>query len=439
MKEIIIIKILLLFICISNSFDIIKINFERYYKDNQELNITNLFDITYFYHIYTYMEIGTPSVKIPLLITDKESVINILSSNYSNNITYNLNNSLTYKLNKNYTSKYDSEGNYISSRESNENFIINNKQINLNFLVKNNTSEQFLKGSLGLNTFFYSNQKDLIYYNIINQLKKQEIINTYDFSINFNNKNDILSKGEIIIGDLPHNYNKNYKEKDYHFVNAKYYYDPYYCSIRINEINYNYDLKKKDKIIYLEDDEEIELDINIGYIFGSSNFFNIIYDEFFKEYINNNKCIEYKIQRHYRSFYCDEDINLKKMKNLYFQIKNGNIYFILTPKDLFYKFKNKLYYLIIFHPYKSTKWILGIPLFTKYLINFNQDKKLIGFYINDKIKDEKNYSIFLKLFIISILVNVIILIICLYYKIVKKNKKIRANELEENFDYSPYK
>ena len=100
------------------------------------------------------------------------------------------------------------------------------------------------------------------------------------------------------------------------------------------------------------------------------------------------------------------------MKNLYFQIKNGNIYFILTPKDLFYKFKNKLYYLIIFHPYKSNKWTLGIPLFTKYLINFNQGKKLIGFYINDKIKEEKS-GIFLKLFIISILVNVIILIICL--------------------------
>ena len=76
MKEIIII-ILLLFICISKSFNIIKINFERYYKDNQELNITNLFEITYFYHIYTYMEIGTPSVKIPLIITNRESIINI--------------------------------------------------------------------------------------------------------------------------------------------------------------------------------------------------------------------------------------------------------------------------------------------------------------------------------------------------------------------------
>ena len=438
MKEIIIIKILLLFICISKSFNIIKFNFERFYKNNQELNVTNLFENTYFYYIYPYMEIGTPSVKIPLIITNRESIINILSSNYSNNITYNLNKSLTYKLNKNYT--YDSKGNYIPIRESNENFIINNKQINLNFLVKNTTSEIFLKGTLGINTFFYSKNKDLINYSLINQLKKQEIINTYDYSINFNNKNDILSKGEIIIGDLPHNYNKNYKEKNYHFVNAKYYnYDPYYCSIRINEINYNYDLKKKEKIFYLEDDEEIELDINISYIFGTTNFFKIIYDEFFKEYINNNKCIQYSIQRSYTSYYCDEDINLKKMKNLYFQIKNGNIYFILTPKDLFYKFKNKLYYLIIFHPYNSNKWILGIPFFTKYLINFNQDKKIIGFYVNDKIKDEKNYSIFLKLFIISILVNVIILIICFYYKFVKKNKKIRANELEENFDYSPYK
>ena len=70
MKEIIII-ILLLFICISKSFNIIKFNFERFYKNNQELNITNLFENTYFYYIYTYMEIGTPSVKIPLLITNK--------------------------------------------------------------------------------------------------------------------------------------------------------------------------------------------------------------------------------------------------------------------------------------------------------------------------------------------------------------------------------
>jgi len=441
MKEIIL-KLLLLFITYINSFDLIKFNFERYNKYNEELNITNFFEYTYFYYIYTFIEIGTPSVKIPLLITDKESMIIILSSNYSNNLTYNSNNSLSYKMNKNYTSKYDSKGNYISSYQSNEDFLINNKHINLNFLAKNNNKEIFLKGTLGLRTFFYSNEKDLIYYNIINQLKKQNITKTYDFSINYNNKNDILSKGEIIIGDLPHNYNKNYKEKNYHFVYAKfYYYDPFYTSIKIDEINYDYNLKKKDDLFYLETDDETILDINIGYIFGTNDFFDIVYNEFFSEYINKSKCIEYNIQRCYKSYYCDEDIDLKKMKNLYFHIRSEKIYLILTPKDLFYKFQNKLYYLVIFNPYNKNKkqWTLGIPFFTKYLITFNQNKKTIGFYVNDKNEEQKENKIFFKLFIISILINVIIIIICLYYKFFKKNKKIRANELEENFDYISYK
>ena len=132
MKEIKIIKLILLLICISyiKSYDLINFDFERYFENNQELNITNFFENTYNYYIYTFIEIGTPLVKIPLLITNKESVINILSSNYTNNITYNLNNSLSYKLNKNYTSNYDSKGNYISSFESNEDFIINKKQFN---------------------------------------------------------------------------------------------------------------------------------------------------------------------------------------------------------------------------------------------------------------------------------------------------------------------
>ena len=441
MKEIIL-KLLLLLISNIHSFDLIRLNFERYFKYNDQLNVTNFFEYTYFYFIYTFIEIGTPSVKIPLLITDKESTIVILTTNNSNKFTYNSNNSSSYKMNKNYTSNYDSKGNYISVFQSNENFIINNKQINLNFLARKNKADIFLKGSFGLSTFFYSNEKDLINYNMINQLKKQNITKTYDFSINFNNKNDILSKGEIIIGDLPHNYNKNYKEKNYHFVYAKYYnHDPYYTSIKIDEINYNYNLKKKENLFYLEIDDETILDINIGYIFGTIEFYNIVYNEFFGEYINNSKCIEYKIQRSYKSYYCDEDINLNKMKNLYFHIRNEKIYFVLTPQDLFYKFQNKLYYLVIFNPYnKSNKqWILGIPFFTKYLINYNQDKKIIGFYVSDTIKEKKENKIFLKLFVISILINVIIIIIYFYYKFFRKNKKIRANELEENIDYSSYK
>jgi hypothetical protein len=36
-----------------------------------------------------------------------------------------------------------------------------------------------------------------------------------------------------------------------------------------------------------------------------------------------------------------------------------------------------------------------------------------------------------------ILVCIIGILLFKYYKIVKKNRKVRANELEENFDYIP--
>jgi len=445
--------IIILFICILNyinSFDdIIKINFERYNKYNYELNETNFFEYTYFYYIYTFIDIGTPPVKIPILISDKQSILNIYSYNFTDkNLTYNLNNSLSFKLNNNNDSEnelyddYYSDKEYVSGYKSNENFIINNENINLNFLCENKINEQFLKGILGLNTFFYSEQKDLINYSLIKQLKQQDKIKSYDFSINYQNRYDILSKGEIIIGDLPHNYNKNFNEKNYHFVNAKFYtHDPVYTSIKIDEINYNFNLKNKNKILNLDDDTETILDINIGYIFGTETFYNIIYNEFFSEYINNNKCIEYNIQRSYKSYYCDKDIDLKKMKNLYFQIKKEKINFVLTPNDLFYKFQNKLYYLIIFNPYYKTnkKWILGIPFFTKYMINFNQDKKIIGFYVNEEIIKENNNKLIFKLLIISILFGFIFFLISMYYIIFKKNRKIRANELEDNIDYSSYK
>ena len=53
--------------------------------------------------------------------------------------------------------------------------------------------------------------KDFNNYNFINKLKRIGIINDYYFTIKYTDKN----KGNIIFGDLPHNYNGNYKEKNY--------------------------------------------------------------------------------------------------------------------------------------------------------------------------------------------------------------------------------
>ena len=56
-----------------------------------------------------------------------------------------------------------------------------------------------------------------------------------------------------------------------------------------------------------------------------------------------------------------------------------NYNFTFTKDDLFIEENNKLFFLIIFgHPQP----ILGLPLFKKYQLIFNQDSKTIGLYKN---------------------------------------------------------
>ena len=71
----------------------------------------------------------------------------------------------------------------------------------------------------------------------------------------------------------------------------------------------------------------------------------------------------------------------------------------------------------------------------KFQMVFDQDREIIGFYTS--INDKKFFGFFqiLSLFFLFI----IIILSFLYFRLLfKKTKKIRANELDENFDYTPH-
>ena len=92
-------------------------------------------------------------------------------------------------------------------------------------------------------------------------------------------------------------------------------------------------------------------------------------------------------------------------------------------------------------------WILGIPFLKKYRLSFNYDTKSIGYYKNDdkiifEIKKEENnkYSFFnnsfFKIICIVILVVIFFILGMIYQrKIIKFPRKIKANELEDNYEY----
>ena len=85
----------------------------------------------------------------------------------------------------------------------------------------------------------------------------------------------------------------------------------------------------------------------------------------------------------------------------------------------------------------SSAWYLGQPFLKKYLITFDQDKKLFGFY--KKFKDKKSFFTLSTFFVFFLIIVIFILFIILFKYINKKPRKIRANELEENIDYAPFK
>ena len=108
-------------------------------------------------------------------------------------------------------------------------------------------------------------------------------------------------------------------------------------------------------------------------------------------------------------YYCDDDINLDKFKTLKFFIKDVNLTFEFNSKDLFYKSGNQIYFLIYFNDKKNVDWILGEPFLKKYLIGFDQDKKIILF-LNDNFEKNNNEN-FIKIPLIIICIFIFIFFI----------------------------
>ena len=128
---------------------------------------------------------------------------------------------------------------------------------------------------------------------------------------------------------------------------------------------------------------------------------------------------------------------------------------ILSQREMDYKFRLTAEDLFTIIPdgkrilfnvdfvYHSNKWILGKPFLKKYQLIFNSDSNSISYYINEKdldINREENnkkgngWKIFLIVFLVLIAFAVGIIFgraMCIKY-----SRKLRANELEDNFSYT---
>jgi hypothetical protein len=276
----------------------------------------------------------------------------------------------------------------------------------------------------------------------IQRLKQIKIIKNYDWNIKYTNF--LEEKGEIIIGALPHIYDrKNYDEDDLRFANItngrhqwSLIFDHIYIESNNSKIKYNYNGKYEIGKFYIEE----------FFILGTNEYFKLIEDIFFRKYINENICQKQTHKKlgqdnKYYHFMCylKDNKKIKEFLNnfpsLIFYQGEMDINFTLDSNDLFTIFPDNSRILFNVEFYNnSNNWVLGKPFFKKYQLNFNNEENLISYYANsntNKYNKKNNVKINFIIFFIFIFTFL------LFFKAAfcKYNRKLRANELEDNYNY----
>ena len=193
-----------------------------------------------------------------------------------------------------------------------------------------------------------------------------------------------------------------------------------------------------------------EFELNFGFILSTPSYKNYLDNKFFNDPEYSKYCKEEKVDIYYVK-YCEEKV-IKEFKNISshfpnkFNTYNESNALEFDYKDLFVKspVDNNLYlFQIIFPDNTYFKWKLGRPVFKKYQMAFDQNKRIFGFYtqtgeydINDNTKKKNGQSLPFSWILVIILSIILIGLGIAFYKLlpyIKRRKK--ANELEDEYDY----
>jgi hypothetical protein len=298
--------------------------------------------------------------------------------------------------------------------------------------------------------------------NLITQLKQKNYIKEYCWTMEFNiakkYNNDYLLKdpeelinlkGNLIIGEFPHNYDsKNFYKSQYVKTYSEFSDAIMKWELKFKKVYY----KQSDKNDIIISDINAELDPSKYLIFAPKEYFDSITTNYFQKYIDKNICFISGIEEFY-ILYCEKsdkfNINeIKTFPSIFLDHIDLQYTFELSYKELFIEKDNNYWFLIVSDQYRNTGWKFGNIFMSKYQLIFNLDSKEIGFY-NPKLSELPNesqnnnskssgsgyfvLSIILIIVLCLILIGVGIFIKMKFYPNVSKKK--RANELDDDYEY----
>ena len=448
----------------------------------------DILSMKYSEDLYINLSLGNPIQTIKLLLRLDQYEIIIKEPSYISSL------SNSFKLNKFIENKYICNDTFHfitinSSKELND-YIhkdkINNKNMEQNYYkdfndikfvyLNKTTSYKFLEKDLDDKEIekIISNDYGMLglrlsYINIdsspdlIKTLKGNKAINSSIFTFVFNDNKKDEHYGYVIIGSKFTDTEKEYEETNNTYFAMRY--SRLSWDLKTNTIysqtKSNSNSNSKNNDLYLEKNIDVQLIIEKGYILGTYNYKKYIEDIFFNELVKEKVCqyknllIEYSIG----TYVCNSKSKLfldyynNIFPDLIFKTDNIEDELILTKNDLFFyneynRSDTNIYFIIYFSTIYTTKWMLGRTFFKKYRLSFNSDTSYIVYH-KKKIEEEKiennvnneniknNNNIIIKIIFIIFLILIIFLLGFLFHKsITKIPRKQKANELEDEFDYS---
>ena len=409
MNNIFFLLIFLFFLKYGKPQKTVEINFYRNISKKDEPNFSELIKN----NIYTSFELGSSQKKVNFPINFGTPYFSISLNELENSQTYTA-------LEPNFT--FFSKTEFVSAQKAEEKIKINEKISidDFKFLCDKKGKTKF---GINLN---YDNEeiKDFIF---IKELLRKNLIETQDIKILYNENN--FNLGKIIFGASPQYKIPMHVEQITIFC------------FRVSQVTYQGE----------DFTTEIALDFNSAGIVAPAPVYKI-FEKFFEPFMKNNTCKYIILPNSYdSSIFCNESFDsFEQFGKIYFNLNDFNFKhsFILEGKELFLKIKDGYIFLIrTYLYYTAEKWVLGLPFFGKYPVTFNLEKKMIGFDINNVIKDvddnnnkENNRSITTWILLSILIVLIIIVIIFnIYFFSHRKKRKVRANELDENIIYNEKK
>lgn len=429
---------------------------KTYYDyDSEDKDRTRIMHNLITNNIYTELEIANPSQKLATFIKSKDYcsyiakyLCNIENSNYDPTNSSDFNNTTPYDLNfkdfknvclANEKMKFSTNYKDLSNWEE-----VEFKQF---YHAPNNTYASDRPNTCGV--FGFRNKLD----------KKQEgedkCISLIDGLYNINNTNLIsendtqnlvfsidYSKGELIIGGYPHEYNPSmYKESNFTqvYLNESSMDGNNDFHTTFNEMYFYKDnnIGSSDDIIRVIDQGYLHsifiLEQNM--IMAPEYCFHLYYMYFFRKYINIGYCETVKTDLDkYTSIICEkekfnstEELEFKNtFPSLFFLHYGFNTTFELTYNELIHENNGRLYFMIYTDNTNFDGfWGFGKLFMEKYLFTFDFGSQSIGYYNQTYLRKEFDFienGIFVLIIIgLNILVAISCLLYCIIHKCTKSN------------------